>query len=745
MFIFLTAFLIALTAPAAVRCEQVFGERKQVKMTPEDEKMYSDFWESQNYLFNKMGSLFDATPDPRLTKREVGAFSNVMNEHNPRLKNVSIEEIRATRGEWEPLARMHAYEWQIYPETHNRIFENAYTRQIVAIETQSPLESPAGRLIPKDVRERYPKQFLPRSKFSGANKAEQSVDAAVHLAFGALRSLIIRGVGTEAIAPADLKILKQVFFDGPEMKPIRFASEKDMSFSPDPASPHRLILTGDGPGAPIVFNRDRLAEYLNSGKLKIADLAGLVVHELTHHRGLKDDEHRTPDRLGALITKFLNDGGQSKALDAKGDMKIHIYKWGFKAQQFRESFDTDSFTILLEDRGQIHNLTPYVNQVLKGGGNVASQNALFTPRDFDVEVVKTDVTQGSSFELNFNFLVEKSAFDIEKYIRETGLSPENLEKYTPEQLEKWYADGAFANPRYQIGQAPRVGGIEVMFNTDATGQLKLGSLLVAPGYDSPADVSAGGAVLTDLKVVKTENKITQATALLRNFDPPEGYQINLVAKAKGLGDLPLMGPIDRIPVKIDKMTKTPEGMLVEFTVDDSIGIWSNEVVIDSLLVMGRGLQSMLPLGSGVEMKLPPKILRPPVEISAMEAKRDQRSPEKVNFLFQVENLSHLQEAKLFIEVTTLVDMVRFERHLMEIDLMKLNDPKMRDHWNREWLGQLQGIKTKPTQQQFKVDLDVSELHQSFQRVRLHSLFVKDVDLRRHFQLIPGQPYLKGGP
>ncbi|MBK7891180.1 MAG: hypothetical protein IPJ84_10140 [Bdellovibrionales bacterium] len=67
------------------------------------------------------------------------------------------------------------------------------------------------------------------------------------------------------------------------------------AFSSVDGDPHRLMMTGLSPDAPIRINRARVKD------LNVETLIGLFSHELVHHLGVEDDAGRTPDQFGAQM------------------------------------------------------------------------------------------------------------------------------------------------------------------------------------------------------------------------------------------------------------------------------------------------------------------------------------------------------------------------------------------------------------------------------------------------------------
>jgi hypothetical protein len=84
---------------------------------------------------------------------------------------------------------------------------------------------------------------------------------------------------------------------------IQFVSEKDRPdlFKSDAGEVHRTVVTGNSPESPIYINTDRMTQ--NGQSLGFSFWAGLLTHELVHHLGIKDDERRIPDLLGAAVAQ----------------------------------------------------------------------------------------------------------------------------------------------------------------------------------------------------------------------------------------------------------------------------------------------------------------------------------------------------------------------------------------------------------------------------------------------------------
>lgn len=737
-------FAVFLAAGSAMggapRCDQVFNRPGgETPRTEAERALENRYWQAQYYLFKKISSLVDQHSVPFLTRFDVGPFADLAQVPREVIKRVPLEEIRRTQSEWEPFARMQDLEWNSYTRPLQGLFANKpYLKTFETAETKTPDDSPIGRALPRKLREKYARLFRPRYEFAGGDKTEQSVDVALHMAFSALRSQILRAEESGTIAKADLRLLKGIFFDGWKMKPIRFARDGEFDFSPDPASPHRLVLTGDEAGSPIVFHRDRLKALLESRSLSLSDLSGLLVHELVHHRGLKDDEARTPDRLGALITKLITDSGEVRNLDPDGRVKLHLYKWGYRPKQMRNGYEATTFSLILEDGGRFVNVTPYIRQnpAVK---DALTSTSLLTLRDFDVKALRTASGRGVDYEVEIHFQRESTVFDKAAYERDNG--PVVFDRHNPTEAElaAWDESGGFANPKYQRDQRRHFVTKTLHFKTE-DGAIRPQTLLIHDGEPVPAEWSAAGATLSVLTVKPESPGIYAGQVMLKGFEPPPGARLGLVARQKGVPNPPLLGPVNALPVTIEKATKTPEGLKLEFHLDDRIGSDSRAFEIGELIVNDGREQAILPVASGVTMNLPAKILRAPYRIKDVAVTAVPQDPTMRQVLFEIGNGTGLRDAVLFLEVNSVDDGFVPVRKLVAVDLRMGSDPRARDAWDSHWLMGLQTLKAEGRDIHRAVfDTEVFAGDPEIQSVRVHSLFLRDGDLRSDFVGIPGTP------
>lgn len=712
------------------RCDQVFAEQgRPAKLSPADIALENRYYGAQYYVFGKIASLMDGVSLPQMTKIEVGPYSLDPRSSTERIRETPLEEIRATEAEWSVFERMHQAEWQSRVSIADPFMFKPYAKEIVATETYSAEASPVARALPAKVRERYARLLRPGYEFPGRDKTEQTVEVGVHMAFSALKALIVRGEDGGSVPPADLALLSRLFDDGWKMRPIRFAGEREMSFSPDPSSPHRLILTGSEPGSPIVFNRDRLAALLQSKSLAPKDLAGLIIHELSHHLGLKDDAARVPDRLGALVTKMVADNGEVRNLDPEGRVKLHMLKWGFRPKQWRTSYEDTTFSLILEDNGKFLNLNPYIRQnpEIRQG---TQQNALLTLRDFDVKVIHDGEASRIGYEVQVNFQVEKSSFDVAAYERDHGPIPLHRSAEIIDPTE-WEAAGGYANPNYQTNRQRFFTTRKIHFLTDGR-RVDPSSIFVDKGQEVPATWSAASSTLSKLSLKEESPGVFRGQVVLKDYVPPKDARLGLVARREGIEDLPLLGETNAIPLTVEKATPTPEGLQLEFRVDDRAGLTSRTFDVGELLVVAEGKQALLPVASGVKMVLPPKAPRPLYHISGIDVQKMPEDASRRQVVFQLENATQLQDVVLILEVQTLNEGARYERKLLAMDAVLASDPRARDAWERSWFEKMEGFRKSPTTQVHRMVFDPSVFadDSKVMSVRVHSLYVRDADLRR---------------
>jgi hypothetical protein len=73
------------------------------------------------------------------------------------------------------------------------------------------------------------------------------------------------------------------------------------------AGSHRIAATGNNVGDPIYINTDQIRE------LSLSDSVALLIHEFSHHHGMRDEEFRILDSLGHKVASTLQADSQSLA------------------------------------------------------------------------------------------------------------------------------------------------------------------------------------------------------------------------------------------------------------------------------------------------------------------------------------------------------------------------------------------------------------------------------------------------
>jgi len=133
-------------------------------------------------------------------------------------------------------------------------------------------------------------------------------------------------------------------------EPPEFVSERERPdlFQTSSNDTHRVAVTGERAGSKIYFNRDRIKG------LKIGILTAILFHELAHHIGFEDDEHRWPDQIGARVARHLEAQLSVSQLDelSRPDVQIGIFQRALKPTFFQEDLKKGFFNFAFLTDGQ---------------------------------------------------------------------------------------------------------------------------------------------------------------------------------------------------------------------------------------------------------------------------------------------------------------------------------------------------------------------------------------------------------
>ncbi len=163
-------------------------------------------------------------------------------------------------------------------------------------------------------------------------------------------------------------------------KLLNFIPEKDGVFTSDGGEAHRLAITGYTKFSPVQINSDRMNVALKSW-------VGILAHEATHHLGIKDDENRIPDRVGAELAAHFDKSIVVSSLTAFNRQDAYLLIMNLQSPRLSLAmFSTNEDTIDLETgssptmmicpmgetptRQVLNNPTWFVNHMKKSNGRV---------------------------------------------------------------------------------------------------------------------------------------------------------------------------------------------------------------------------------------------------------------------------------------------------------------------------------------------------------------------------------------
>ncbi|MCM2278687.1 MAG: hypothetical protein NDJ89_11490 [Oligoflexia bacterium] len=145
---------------------------------------------------------------------------------------------------------------------------------------------------------------------------------------------------------------------------ISFEPESSGLFKPQADSAHRIAVTGNTEGSPIIFNADAIAfSPENPPPVDLFTATAILVHELGHHQGMSDTLDRALDQLGAKVQALLRKQTQVLRLDPVGQPQIQIWVSQFLSsaaetvRRQRPARIQDSTQILLTDGVWVRELT----------------------------------------------------------------------------------------------------------------------------------------------------------------------------------------------------------------------------------------------------------------------------------------------------------------------------------------------------------------------------------------------------
>lgn len=145
-------------------------------------------------------------------------------------------------------------------------------------------------------------------------------------------------------------------------KLLKFVSEaKNPEIFKSGSEEHRLAVTFEKPFSEVYINTDRM-------NIPLRDWIGLLTHETLHHLGLKDDEKRLPDAIGASVALHFQKNSNSTDLAEYNHPEIIL-------TYFNPQYD--EIPPVLWELGKLaiyNNFGPNsANPICKNGGKVVKQ------------------------------------------------------------------------------------------------------------------------------------------------------------------------------------------------------------------------------------------------------------------------------------------------------------------------------------------------------------------------------------
>jgi len=147
--------------------------------------------------------------------------------------------------------------------------------------------------------------------------------------------------GTCGLTDEELAAIKDISISHDKELKLEFKSARLNPGLFDPNSEiHRVAVTGDSIGDPVIINTDLFTE------MKFFDIIPILFHELSHHYGFTDGSNRSADQIGGKLRKFSEQAFEVQSFEKYGQAHINLYLLSMEKIHFSVLLLTDGFSVV---------------------------------------------------------------------------------------------------------------------------------------------------------------------------------------------------------------------------------------------------------------------------------------------------------------------------------------------------------------------------------------------------------------